>query len=85
MSGRQKTAETGRASMNYSILTADRNTHLKIITLALIAALTVAVIGLNARVEESGNLVANAKTNGPVVKANNKAIQITTRDGSEVR
>jgi hypothetical protein len=84
MLGRQKTAETGRASMNYSILTADRNTHLKIITLALIAALTVAVIGLNARVEESSNLVATAKTNGPVVKANT-AIQITTRDGSEVR
>ncbi len=70
--------------MNYSILTADRNTHLKIVTLALIAALTVAVVGLNARVEESGNHVATAKTNGPVVKAN-KVIQITTSDGSEVR
>ncbi len=70
--------------MNYSILTADRNTHLKIVTLALIAALTVAVVGLNARVEESGNQVATAKTGGPVVKAN-KVIQITTSDGSEVR
>jgi hypothetical protein len=69
--------------MNYSILTADRNTHLKIVTLALIAALTVAVVGLNARVEEAGNQVATAKTNGPVVKAN-KVIQITTSDGSEV-
>jgi hypothetical protein len=69
--------------MNYSILSADRNTHLKIVTLALIAALTVAVVGLNARVEE-GNQVAATKTNGPVVKAN-KVIQITTSNGSEVR
>jgi hypothetical protein len=70
--------------MNYSMWTADRNTHLKIITLALIGALTVAVVGLNARVEESESLVANAKTNGPVVKAN-KIIQITTRGAAEVR
>jgi hypothetical protein len=70
--------------MNYSILTADRNTHLKVITLALIGALTVAVIGWNARFEESGSTVASAKTSGTVVKAS-KTVQFTTRDNAEVR
>jgi hypothetical protein len=70
--------------MNYSLLTADRNTHLKIITLALIGALTVAVIGWNARIEDSGSAVASAKTSGPVVKAS-KTVQFTTRDNAEVR
>ena len=73
--------------MNYSILTADRNTHLKVITLALIAAVTVAVIGFNARYDDTataGTTTARVKTDGQVVKAN-KVIQITTSGGSQVR
>jgi hypothetical protein len=69
--------------MNYSILTADRNTHLKVVTLALIAAFAVAVIGVHARGDISAN-DARTASSGPVVKAD-KIIQVTTRDGSEVR
>ena len=36
--------------MNFSLLTADRVTHLKIVAVALVAATVVTVVGLKARV-----------------------------------
>ena len=60
----------GALQMNYSILTADRNTHLKIITLALIGALTVAVIGWNARIE---NREARLPARRPVDRSSRRA------------
>jgi len=70
--------------MNYSILTADRNTHLKVVTLALIASTVIAIIGWHARPDNNSGNVARSASNGSVVKAG-KAIQITTRGDSEVR
>ena len=40
--------------MNHSILTADRNTHLKVAALALAAAIGVVLVGFSARVDDSG-------------------------------
>ena len=38
--------------MNHSLLSADRNTHLKIVALALIAAIVVVLIGITARLHD---------------------------------
>jgi hypothetical protein len=70
---------TRQASINYSIQTADRSTHLKVVTLALIASVVVAIIGFHAR---SDNIAV--ASNGPVVKAG-KVIQVTSRSRSDVR
>ncbi len=39
--------------MNFSLLTADRVTHLKIVAVALVAATVVTVVGLKARVGDA--------------------------------
>ncbi len=39
--------------MNFSLLTADRVTHLKIVAVALVAATVVTVVGLKARVNDA--------------------------------
>ncbi|MBV8512290.1 MAG: hypothetical protein JO289_19205 [Xanthobacteraceae bacterium] len=45
--------------MNFSLLTADRITHLKIVAVALVAATVVTVVGLKARVGDP-NMAAKA-------------------------
>jgi len=70
--------------MNHSIVTADRNTHLKVAALALAAAIGVVLVGFSARVDDSGAFVASAGHNGPIVKAG-KVNQFATRFGFEVR
>jgi hypothetical protein len=70
--------------MNHSILTADRNTHLKIAALVVAAAIGVVLVGFTARVDDSGVSMASAGHNGPIVKAA-KDNQFATRFGFEVR
>jgi hypothetical protein len=70
--------------MNHSILTADRNTHLKVAALALAAAIAVVLVGFSARVDDSRISVGGAERNGLVVKAS-KVNQFATRFGFEVR
>jgi hypothetical protein len=57
--------------MNYSLLSADRNTHLKIVSLALTAAIAVVVIGITARVSDSTSAAARIEIGAPVLKAGN--------------
>ena len=42
--------------MNHSIYSADRTTHLKIVVVALLAAITVAGVGITARVNGDDNV-----------------------------
>jgi hypothetical protein len=70
--------------MNYSIVTADRNTHLKVVGLALAAVIAIVVVGFSARVDDSKSVVARGDGHGPIVKAS-KVILFTERPGSEVR
>jgi hypothetical protein len=70
--------------MNHSIVTADRNTHLKVAALALAAAIAVVLVGFSARVDDSGISAGNAGRNRPVVKAG-QVSQFATRFGFEVR
>ena len=43
-----------RYAMNHSIVTANRNTHLKIVVVALVAAIMVVSVGIAARISTSG-------------------------------
>jgi hypothetical protein len=70
--------------MNHSIATADRNTHLKVAALALVASIAVVVVGFSARVGESGMVTARGESTGPAFKAG-KITQFTKRSDLEIR
>jgi hypothetical protein len=70
--------------MNSSLFTCDRATHLKIVAVALVAAIVLAVGGIRAHMGDTGSLAAGAKTSGTVVKAGKPAIY-STRNDSAVR
>jgi hypothetical protein len=57
--------------MNYSLLAAGRTTHLKIVVVALAAAITFVVIGINARTNDIAT--AGIRIDGIVVKAGQPA------------
>jgi len=74
LSGRgDRGAEAPENVMNWSMYTADRGTHLKIVVVGLTAALLIAVIGISARELNLGVDVMTAqnpsviKAGGPVV------------------
>jgi len=69
--------------MNHSLRSADRNTHLKIVVIALIGAFVVVLLGLNARVGDAVSTAQN-QTDGPVRKAGQPATY-TGFDGSPIR
>ena len=69
--------------MNWSIYTADRATHLKIVVVGLAAALLIAVIGISARELNLGTEILTAQ--GPsVIKAGGPVV-MTDRDGPMIR
>ena len=70
--------------MNHSLRSADRSTHLKIAVIALIGALVVVLLGLNARVGDTPSVTARHETDGPVLKAGQPATY-TGLDGSPIR
>ena len=69
--------------MNHSLVTADRTTHLKIVAVSLVAAIAVILVGITARVTDSG-ASANLQAHGPVLKAGKPAV-VTARDGNTVQ
>jgi hypothetical protein len=70
-------------AMNWSMYTADRTTHLKIVVVGLIAAILVSVIGISARELNLGTdiMAAQAPT---VIKAGGPVV-FTDRSGSTIR
>ncbi len=58
--------------MNYSLLAVGRTTHLKVIVVALVAANTFIVIGINAGISHIA--AARIQTDGIVLKATHPAI-----------
>ena len=70
--------------MNHSLVTADRTTHLKIVAVSLIAAIGVIMVGITARITDTGTASAKLETHGPVLKAG-KPSTITSRDGSSIQ
>jgi hypothetical protein len=69
------------ASMNHSIYSADRSTHLKIVVVALVAGIAVAGFGISARTTSSEDSYAQ---NTRVIKAG-KPVAITSSSTSMVR
>ena len=69
--------------MNWSLYTADRTTHLKIVVVGLTAALLIAVIGISAREFNLGTDIMAAQTPA-VIKAGGPVI-FTDRNGQSVR
>lgn len=69
--------------MNWSIYTADRTTHLKIVVVGLAAALLIAVIGISARELNLGTDILTAKAPS-VIKAGGPVV-FTNRSGAIIR
>ena len=69
--------------MNHSLVTADRTTHLKIVAVSLVAAIAVILVGVTARVTDTG-ASASFQAHGPALKAG-KPAAITARDGTIVQ
>jgi hypothetical protein len=59
-------------------------THLKIVVVALIAAIGVAGFGISARLSSDDGLTQTARMSGPAIKAS-KAVVITSSDQSMIR
>jgi hypothetical protein len=70
--------------MTHSLIGADRNTHLKIVVVALVGAIAVVTVGIAARVTDTASMTAQVKTDGPVLKAG-KPATFTTSDTTTVR
>ncbi|HSR76689.1 MAG TPA: hypothetical protein VLN57_08885 [Xanthobacteraceae bacterium] len=64
------------SSMNSSLATADRATHVRVIVLALVGAIAVMMVGLGARAPEMGSAAtaATAGIKGPAQKAGVTAV-----------
>jgi hypothetical protein len=66
--------------MNHSIYSADRSTHIKIVVLALFAAIAVAGLGIAARSNSDDGYAQTAR----VIKAG-KPVVVTSTDAALVR
>ena len=60
--------------MNHSFYSADRMTHLKIVVVALVAAIGVAGAGISARVTADEGYTQTARVTGPAIKVNKTVI-----------
>ena len=69
--------------MNWSMYTADRTTHLKIVVVGLVAALLISVIGISAREFNLGTDIMTAQ--GPTVIKAGAPVIFTDRSGSTIR
>jgi hypothetical protein len=74
---------TLEAAMNWSIYTADRTTHLKIVVVGLTAALLIAVIGISAQQFNLGTDILTAQT--PIVIKAGGPVIFTDRAGPTIR
>jgi DUF1009 family protein len=70
--------------MNHSLMTANRITHLKIVVVALVAAILVVAVGITARVTAMDTETARVRTEGVVVKAG-KPASYTRTDNPTIR
>jgi len=69
--------------MNWSMYTADRTTHLKIVVVGLAAALLIAVLGISARELNLGTDIMTAQA--PTVFKAGGPVTITDRSGATIR
>jgi ABC-type proline/glycine betaine transport system permease subunit len=72
-----------RVMNNFSMLTADRMTHLKVVAVALVCATLVAGIGVAARVTD-GSATADGRLEATVIKAG-KPLTASTSEPRTIR
>ena len=70
--------------MNHSLVTADRTTHMKIVAVSLVAAIAVILVGITARIADTGTASVKLEAHGPVLKAGKNSV-VTSRDGSSIQ
>ena len=71
--------------MNSSLWSADIVTHVKIVTVSLVAAIAVATIAVNARVSEIDSTSVRINADSPIVVKVGKPVNFSTKDSSTVR
>ena len=54
---------------NSTIFTADRNTHVKIVAIALVASVLIAAMGIAARTTTASDSTVRVQATGPALKA----------------
>jgi hypothetical protein len=72
--------DTRRLTMNHSIYSADRSTHLKVVAVALVAGIAVAGLGITARLGASDGYTQTAR----VIKAD-KPVMVSTTNTTAIR
>lgn len=70
--------------MNTSIFTADRDTHIRIVIVALVAAIAVTTVAINARLSGPGAVTARDRTDSLLVRAGEPA-RYSVRDKATIR
>jgi hypothetical protein len=70
--------------MNHSLLFADRNTHLKIVAVALVAAIVVVTAGIAAHVSRDST-TAHIEASAPIIVKAGKPAAYTRNDSATVR
>jgi hypothetical protein len=65
--------------MSHSLINADRRTHLKIVTVAIVCAVTVVAVGVTARVSQPDAASGRTFAHGPVLKVGKAVISATSR------
>src|ERR1044071_6953967 len=83
LSGRGDKERDPEDVMNWSLYTADRGTHVKIVVISLVAALLISVIGISARDLNLGTDIMTAQT--PTVIKAGGPVAFTDRNGSIYR
>ncbi|HWM47867.1 MAG TPA: hypothetical protein VNR11_13255 [Xanthobacteraceae bacterium] len=69
---------------NASFETADRNTHVKIVVVSLIASIAVLVVGISARTNWADDAAASMHAKGPPIKAGQPVV-VTDSKTSVIR
>ena len=70
--------------MNASLFTADYNTHIKIVVVALISAIAIAVVGIKAHVANLGPVSSLTARNGLVLNPADRGLAFPARAQSSV-
>jgi hypothetical protein len=71
--------------MNSSLWSADRNTHIKIVAVSLVAAIVVVTVALTTRIDGPSTATARLQADGPVVVKAGKLKTITANDSVKVQ
>jgi hypothetical protein len=74
---------------NTSMMTADRNTHVKIVAVSLVAAILVVGVGIAARQTVSDTVLSSAygrvQASGPIIRAGKPMAVTTSNPNSAIR